>query len=97
MPSTISGKAESIAGLLRLRLSLVAMGPSRFELLTSSLSGTRSNQLSYEPVASRPMPAAEQPAAKPAGPNREPYVSADKQPTPKDLTLGTFRLSPGQP
>ena len=25
------------------------MGPSRFELLTSSLSGTRSNQLSYEP------------------------------------------------
>ena len=25
------------------------MGPRRFELLTSSLSGTRSNQLSYEP------------------------------------------------
>ena len=26
------------------------MGPTRFELVTSSLSGTRSNQLSYEPV-----------------------------------------------
>ena len=25
------------------------MGPTRFELVTSSLSGTRSNQLSYEP------------------------------------------------
>src|SRR6185503_12839697 len=27
-----------------------SMGPTRFELVTSSLSGTRSNQLSYEPV-----------------------------------------------
>ena len=26
------------------------MGPTRFELVTSSLSGTRSNQLSYEPA-----------------------------------------------
>jgi hypothetical protein len=29
------------------------MGPTRFELVTSSLSGTRSNQLSYEPVLKR--------------------------------------------
>ncbi len=29
------------------------MGPTRFELVTSSLSGTRSNQLSYEPFMSR--------------------------------------------
>src|SRR6478672_5416353 len=28
------------------------MGPTRFELVTSSLSGTRSNQLSYEPAIS---------------------------------------------
>ena len=27
------------------------VGPTRFELVTSSLSGTRSNQLSYEPAA----------------------------------------------
>ena len=27
------------------------MGPGRFELPTSRLSGVRSNQLSYEPVA----------------------------------------------
>ena len=27
-----------------------SMGPTRFELVTSSLSGTRSNQLSYEPA-----------------------------------------------
>jgi hypothetical protein len=30
-----------------------ALGPTRVELVTSSLSGTRSNQLSYEPFASR--------------------------------------------
>src|SRR4051794_29165769 len=30
------------------------MGPTRFELVTSSLSGTRSNQLSYEPVRTAP-------------------------------------------
>jgi hypothetical protein len=29
---------------------LSEMGPTRFELVTSSLSGTRSNQLSYEPA-----------------------------------------------
>ena len=34
------------------------MGPTRFELVTSSLSGTRSNQLSYEPFFGRgPTPA----------------------------------------
>ena len=34
------------------------MGPTRFELVTSSLSGTRSNQLSYEPLVGRgPLPA----------------------------------------
>ncbi len=32
------------------------MGPSRFELPTSSLSGTRSNQLSYEPAKARFVP-----------------------------------------
>src|SRR5258708_947403 len=30
--------------------SFTKMGPTRFELVTSSLSGTRSNQLSYEPA-----------------------------------------------
>ena len=30
-----------------------SMGPTRFELVTSSLSGTRSNQLSYEPALFR--------------------------------------------
>ena len=33
-----------------LSLQSKSMGPSRFELPTSSLSGTRSNQLSYEPA-----------------------------------------------
>ena len=32
-----------------IRLALLQLGPTRFELVTSSLSGTRSNQLSYEP------------------------------------------------
>ena len=41
---------RGVAGIL-LRLSLV--GARRFELRTSSLSATRSNQLSYAPLSSR--------------------------------------------
>ena len=37
------------------------MGPGRFELPTSSLSGTRSNQLSYEPKGATEVSAFESP------------------------------------
>jgi hypothetical protein len=37
------------AGPLRAIMEM-KLGPTRFELVTSSLSGTRSNQLSYEPA-----------------------------------------------
>ena len=40
---------QLIFGLQSPRANSALLGPTRFELVTSSLSGTRSNQLSYEP------------------------------------------------